>query len=93
MYQSPEELVRNARITGQPPPVIIDVELPRGDASSARKCWVARRLLPGDQWLDTYTLTVGGRRFRISATYNNEKDKIESYREECLRVLASLNPI
>jgi len=93
IYRSPEELLRSAQITGDPPPDIKDVELPRGADGLERKCWVARKLLYAGSWLDTYTVTVGGRRFRISAVYNDEKDRLESYRGDCLRVLESITPI
>ena len=93
IYQSSEELVAKARATGSPLPVISDVTLPRGDGGPERKCWVARNLMPGRLWQDVYTLTVGGRRFRVSVLYNDEKAKIESYREECLRVLSSITPL
>lgn len=79
-YESREGILTEARITGQPPPDIRDVALKHLGDGIELKCWVARELLAGDVWRDTYTLTVGGRRFRVSAFYNDEGPNVESFR-------------
>jgi hypothetical protein len=93
IYQTPEELTRRARVTGQPPPVISDVRIEPHDGVAASKCWVARTLMPGAVWSDTYSLSVGGRRFRVSVLYNNEPANAEEFRASSLRLLSSVEPL
>jgi hypothetical protein len=92
IYESREEILRKARITGRPPPDISDVPLKHLGDGLDLQCWVARRLIFGDVWADVYTLTVGGRRFRISVLYNNEPANIESFRAATRLVLSSITP-
>jgi hypothetical protein len=92
IYESREEILRKARITGRPPPDIRDVELRHLGADLDLKCWVARRLLPYDVWTDIYTLTVAGRRFRVSVLYNNEPASVESFRAAARLIMSSITP-
>jgi len=87
IYQSPEDLVKKARLVGLPVPAISDVSL-----DPQRKGWLARRLLYGDLWEDVYSLSVGGRRFRIWVNYNNEGSNIQKFRATVIQILSSVTP-
>ena len=92
IFQSPEDLIRRARQTGQPLPTISEVLVSRRKGGPESKCWVARTLMPGDLWMETYSLTVGDRRFRVSVLYNNEPNNIGSFRDAILKILSSVTP-
>ena len=92
IYESPEYLARKARVTGLPLPVIKDVKRSHPGDGPEPQCWVARTLLYGDLWEDIYSLTVGGRRFRVWVTYNNEPANIEPFREAVVQILSSITP-
>jgi hypothetical protein len=93
IYRSPEDLNAKARKTGQPLPSITDVVLDGKSGGAERKCWLARTLVPENLWTDVYSLSVGGRRFRVSVAYNNEAANVESFRKASLQILTSIAPL
>jgi hypothetical protein len=92
IYQSPEDLIKKARLLGMPVPTISDVML-TGRVNTNRKCWLARRLLYGDLWEDIYFLTVGKHQFRVWVNYNEEPANIEGFRATVIQILSSVAPV
>jgi hypothetical protein len=92
IYQSPDELRKRAQITGQPLPVVSDVKIIKRDGIADPRCWMARTLMPGGLWSDIYSLSRGGRRFRVSVFYNDQPANVEKFRASSLEVLSSVEP-
>ncbi len=46
----------------------------------------------GGAWSDIYSLSVEGRRFRISVFYNNEAANLKTFRARSLQILSSVEP-
>jgi hypothetical protein len=89
VWKSPEDLIRRARLLRDPVPQISDVPLGRAGAEK-RTCWVARQLLYGDLWDETYGLVVDGRKFHVRVFYNNEPENIGTFRSTIIDILSSL---
>lgn len=88
-WMTPDELIARAKDVGEPIPSISDVSL-KGAGTAKRNCWVARVLMYGDLWEETYGLIVDDRRFMVRVFYNDEPTKIESFRSSVIDILSSL---
>ena len=88
-WMSPAAVVTRARRLSQPTPSITNITL-EGNPSVKRTCWVARSLLYGDLWQETYGLIIGAHRFMVRVLYNNEPENIEYFRSALIELLSSV---